>query len=45
VLPPESTGGRRRDVSVGCEHIDLVREPNVAEVARALDRFLAADPV
>ncbi|HEY3672158.1 MAG TPA: AMP-binding protein [Acidimicrobiia bacterium] len=45
VLPPESMGGRRRDVSVACEHIDLVREPNVAEVARTLDRILATTPV
>jgi thioesterase domain-containing protein/acyl carrier protein len=40
VLPPESAGGRRRDVAVAGEHLDLVREPNVAEVARALDEVL-----
>jgi hypothetical protein len=27
-------------VKVHGEHLDLVREPNVAEVARSLERFL-----
>jgi amino acid adenylation domain-containing protein len=40
LLPPESSGGRRHDVPIAGEHLDLVREPNVAEVARALDRCL-----
>jgi thioesterase domain-containing protein len=44
ILPPESAGGRRRDVPVPGEHLDLVREPNVAEVARVLDSVLIADP-
>jgi hypothetical protein len=44
LLPPDSSGGRRVDVTVTGEHLDLVREPNVAEVARALDRVLVADP-
>jgi hypothetical protein len=42
--PPESSGGRRVDVSVAGEHLDLVREPNVAEVARALERRFVAAP-
>jgi amino acid adenylation domain-containing protein len=41
LLPPESTGGRRRDVPIASEHLDLVREPNVAEVARALELVIA----
>jgi thioesterase domain-containing protein len=44
VLPPESAGGGRYDVEIAGEHLDLVREPNVAEVARALDLVLATDP-
>ncbi|HEY3672159.1 MAG TPA: alpha/beta fold hydrolase [Acidimicrobiia bacterium] len=43
LLPPESAGGVRRDVAVPGEHFDLVREPNVAEVARTLDLLLATD--
>ena len=39
LLPSENRGGRRRDVVVPGEHLDLVREPNVAEVARALDAW------
>jgi thioesterase domain-containing protein len=41
LLPPEAHGGRRRDVVVPGEHLDLVREPNVAEVARVLDGWFA----
>src|SRR3954452_9528598 len=41
VLPPESDGGNRAKALVACEHIDLVREPNVADVARALGALLA----
>jgi thioesterase domain-containing protein len=41
LLPPESSGGRRRDVAIAGEHLDLVREPNVADVARALELELA----
>jgi thioesterase domain-containing protein/acyl carrier protein len=41
LLPPESAGGCRRDVVVAGEHLDLLREPNVAEVARTLDLLLA----
>jgi hypothetical protein len=37
VLPPLSADGHRRDVPVNAEHLDLLREPSVAEVARALD--------
>jgi amino acid adenylation domain-containing protein len=44
VIPRESMGGQRRDIPVNCEHIALVREPNVAEIARALDALLASDP-
>jgi hypothetical protein len=40
LLPPESAGGLRHDVKVHGEHLDLVREPNVAEVARALEPLL-----
>jgi thioesterase domain-containing protein len=32
--------GARRDVVVPGEHLDLVREPNVAEVARVLQDYL-----
>ena len=45
LLPPESAGGRRRDVPLAGEHLDLVREPIVAEVARVLDSLLVADPI
>src|SRR3954452_17165353 len=41
VLPPESDGGNRGNILMTCEHIDLVREPNVADVARALGALLA----
>ena len=44
LMPPESAGGRRRDVPVHGEHLDLVREPNVAEVARTLEALLVLDP-
>jgi thioesterase domain-containing protein len=44
LLPSETAGGRRRDVPLAGEHLDLVREPNVAEVARVLDSLLVADP-
>jgi acyl-CoA synthetase (AMP-forming)/AMP-acid ligase II/thioesterase domain-containing protein/acyl carrier protein len=37
LLRSEEAGGRRRDIHVAGEHLDLLREPNVAEVARALD--------
>jgi thioesterase domain-containing protein len=43
LLPPESSGGRRRDVPVAGEHLDLVREPNVADVARALELAFTVD--
>jgi acyl-CoA synthetase (AMP-forming)/AMP-acid ligase II/thioesterase domain-containing protein/acyl carrier protein len=43
VLPPESVGGRRHDLQVQAEHLDLMREPNVAAVARALDVLLATE--
>jgi thioesterase domain-containing protein len=43
LLPPESAGGCRRDLVVTGEHLDLLREPNVAEVARALDVLLVPD--
>jgi thioesterase domain-containing protein len=43
LLPSESAGGRRRDLVVAGEHLDLLREPNVAEVVRALDLLLAPD--
>jgi thioesterase domain-containing protein/acyl carrier protein len=43
VLPPESPGGRRHDVPVAGDHMDLVREPNVAVVAQALGLLLASD--
>jgi amino acid adenylation domain-containing protein len=43
VLPPERAGGQRLDVLIDGEHLDLVREPNVAEVARAL-AMLVSDP-
>jgi thioesterase domain-containing protein len=42
LMPPESAGGRRRDVPVHGEHLDVVREPNGADVARALDLVLRA---
>ena len=45
MLPPEAEGGNRRDVPVAGEHLDLVREPNVAEVARAVDLVLATERV
>jgi thioesterase domain-containing protein/acyl carrier protein len=45
VLPPESAGGRRTDVAVSGAHLDLVREPSVAGVARALDLVLAPERV
>jgi acyl-coenzyme A synthetase/AMP-(fatty) acid ligase/thioesterase domain-containing protein/acyl carrier protein len=45
LLPPESAGGNRRDVAVAGEHLDLLREPNVAEVARALDLLVVPEPV
>jgi thioesterase domain-containing protein len=41
VLPPSADGSRRRDIVVPGGHLDLVREPNVAEVARALENFFA----
>jgi thioesterase domain-containing protein len=44
LFPPESVGGQRHDVPISGEHLDLVREPNVAEVARALDVLLADAP-
>jgi thioesterase domain-containing protein len=37
LLPSERAGGDRSNVVVTGEHSDLVREPNVAEVARALE--------
>lgn len=40
-VPPDPTAGRHRDVVVPGHHLDLVREPNVAEVARALENFFA----
>ena len=43
VLPPESAGGRRIDVAVTGAHLDLVREPGVASVARALELVLPAE--
>jgi amino acid adenylation domain-containing protein len=43
LLPPESAGGARRDVVVAGVHDDALREPNVAEVARALELVLADD--
>ena len=43
LLPPESAGGRRIDVPVSADHFDLVREPSVGEVARALDALLVAE--
>jgi thioesterase domain-containing protein len=45
VLPPTSRGGQRRDVMLGGTHLDLMREPNVSEVARVLDNLLLRDPV
>jgi acetoacetyl-CoA synthetase len=42
LLPPEGVGGRRRDVPVAGAHLDLVREPNIAEVARGLADRLGA---
>jgi thioesterase domain-containing protein/acyl carrier protein len=40
VLPPVSRGGQRHEIPVAGEHLDLVREPAVAEVARALRPLL-----
>jgi thioesterase domain-containing protein len=40
LLPAERNGGRRREVVVAGEHLDLVREPNVAQVARVLQGLL-----
>lgn len=37
LLPSEEAGGHRRDIVVAGRHLDLLREPNVVEVARALD--------
>jgi thioesterase domain-containing protein len=44
ILPPESAGGRRRDVLVASDHGDLVREPGVAEIARALELRHSSEP-
>jgi acyl-CoA synthetase (AMP-forming)/AMP-acid ligase II/thioesterase domain-containing protein/acyl carrier protein len=44
LLLPEGAGGRRTDIAVPGEHLELVREPSVAAVARAVDLLLAADP-
>jgi thioesterase domain-containing protein len=41
VVPPETADGNRHDVAVFGEHLDLLREPNVATVAHALDIELA----
>jgi thioesterase domain-containing protein/acyl carrier protein len=41
LMPPQSDGGRRVDVTVSSEHVALLREPNVVEVTRALDALLA----
>jgi thioesterase domain-containing protein/acyl carrier protein len=43
LVPSESAGGMRRDVPVAGEHLDLVREPNVADVARALELGITID--
>ena len=40
LVPSEQDGGFRHNVVVAGEHLDLVREPNVAGVARALDLLL-----
>jgi acyl-CoA synthetase (AMP-forming)/AMP-acid ligase II/thioesterase domain-containing protein/acyl carrier protein len=45
LFPAEVSGGRRRDVVVAGEHLDLLREPNVVEVARALDLLVVPEPV
>ena len=45
LLPPASAGGRRTDTSVAGAHLDLLREPNVAAVARALDLLLTLERV
>jgi thioesterase domain-containing protein len=42
LLPASAVGDRRRDILVAGRHLDLVREPNVAAVARALEDFFAA---
>jgi amino acid adenylation domain-containing protein len=44
LLPRADAGGRRIDVELAAFHGDLLREPNVAEVARVLDGLLVADP-
>jgi thioesterase domain-containing protein len=43
VLPPQTAGGARVDVAVSGEHLALVREPHVEEVARVLDALLAVE--
>jgi thioesterase domain-containing protein len=42
LLPPRADGRGRRDIVVAGRHLDLVREPNVAEVARALEDYFPA---
>jgi acyl-CoA synthetase (AMP-forming)/AMP-acid ligase II/thioesterase domain-containing protein/acyl carrier protein len=37
LLPPESAAGKRHDVELAGEHLDLLREPSVADVARVLE--------
>jgi hypothetical protein len=43
LLPPQTGGGARVDVAVSGEHLALVREPHVEEVARVLDTLLAIE--
>jgi thioesterase domain-containing protein len=42
VLPSEADGASRREVPMVGDHLDLVREPNVAEVARVLEQMIEA---
>jgi hypothetical protein len=40
-LPTPAAGGGRVDLPVAGQHLDLVREPSVAEVTRLLERLTA----
>jgi hypothetical protein len=41
VLPTPADGGGRVELPVAGKHLDLVREPKVVEVTRAVERVLA----
>ena len=43
LMPAVDVGGARRDVELAGGHDDLLREPNVSDVARVLDLALG-DP-